>query len=78
MAKHSTDPLICRMVSSSSRVVHCLSASSHHRSALATASAKPGSSVLATSWAYRVTARSPSRRVTFRNHLVGLPASKSQ
>jgi hypothetical protein len=42
MARHNSDPLFCRRVSSSTIAVHCPSASSHHRSASTTMSAQHG------------------------------------
>jgi hypothetical protein len=56
--------LIYKRVTSSARTTHYLSASSHHRSALATLSAKPRSFSLAMSQAWRASTSSSLRRVT--------------
>jgi hypothetical protein len=73
ITKHSSDRLICRMVSSSARATQYLSTSSCRQSA----SAKPRSSNSAISRAWQTIACLSSRRVTFQTTSLTTPRAEA-
>jgi hypothetical protein len=77
MARHNSDPLICRRVISSTRASHYLSASSHHRSASIAMLDKSKSFASAMSLVWLMSESSPSRRATFLTSSLASPRAEA-